>query len=284
MRNKTLYIYTENLNFFYRLNRALKQLNINFAILNSRTSIPDNNSILLTTSREINLFRNSYKNLKFLPYSLNQDFNSYILKVLAAFRIEYKDNYTKLTFSVDPGSKYMGIVVFLDNFYLISHTIYEKREFFRIIIDVIRSFKINNSCPLELEFKLGSGVLSITIELVRSLYQLFKNEKFLKIYLVDESKSSKLKIRDIKKGITKHEISALVLALRSGIEIKKSNYFKTLRQIRTEFSNSKKRNEENTIELKAVTSGLREIIKKILNDEISLIESYEFLKAQKQLN
>ena len=281
MRNKTLYVYTENLNFFYRLNRELKRLSINFIILNTRAKIPDNNSLILTTSREINLFGNSYRNIKLLPYSENQDFKSYILRVLAAYRIEYKDNYTKLTFSVDPGSKYIGIVVFLDNYYLISHTIYEKEDFFRFIMDVVKSFKNGNSYQMELEFKIGSGVLPISLELVKKLYQIFKNEKSINIYLVDESKSSKLKIRDKRKGITKHEISALILALRNGIEVNESNYFKTFKQIRAEYSNNREKNQTSIKMLNKTMPDLKEIIKKILNNEISLIESYVFFDRSK---
>ncbi|MFX1311697.1 MAG: hypothetical protein ACFFHD_03655 [Promethearchaeota archaeon] len=284
MRNKILYIYTENLNFFYRLNKELKRLGINFTILNTRAKIPDNKAIILTTSKEIKLFRNSYKNLRFLPYSLNQNFKSYILRVLAAYRIGYKDNYTKLTFSVDPGSKYIGIVVFLDNYFLVSHTIYEKENFFRIIMNVVKSFKNNNAYPMELEFKLGSGVLPITIELVKKLYQIFKNEKFIKIYLVDESKSSKLKIRE-KRRITKHEISALLLALRTGIEVNESNYFKTFKQIRGEHSSNREKNEMDPIELNNTRLELKELLKKILNNKISLIDSCEFFnRSKKHLN
>jgi len=134
---------------------------------------------------------------------------------------------------------------------------------------------------MELEFKIGSGVLPISLELVKKLYQIFKNEKSINIYLVDESKSSKLKIRDKRKGITKHEISALILALRNGIEVNESNYFKTFKQIRAEYSNNREKNQTSIKMLNKTMPDLKEIIKKILNNEISLIESYVFFDRSK---
>ena len=45
---------TEDLNFFYRLNKELERLQIKFEVLNIRTKIPDiPNSIILTTLKEI---------------------------------------------------------------------------------------------------------------------------------------------------------------------------------------------------------------------------------------
>jgi len=285
LRNKTLYIYTENLNFFYRLNKELKQLGIKFTILNTTAKIPDNLSLILTTLSEISNIKNSYNDLKFLPYSEKTSFKKYILKVLSAYRIGYKESYSHLIFSIDPGSKYIGIIIFLDDFYLMSQTLYEKRKFIEIIKNYVNCFQNENSNALELTFKFGSGVLSITIDLIKEVYNIFKNRKNVKVFLIDESKSSKLKLQLRNKGISKHEISALILALRHGVEVNESNYFNTLKQIKctnsniiNNFENDFKKNRELSIELK-------DIIKKILNSELSLSSSSSLVrKAKKVIN
>ena len=58
-----------------------------------------------------------------------ENFSCYILKILAAYRVNYKDCYSELTFSIDPGTSQIGIIVFLDDFYLHAHTNpYESHE------------------------------------------------------------------------------------------------------------------------------------------------------------
>ncbi len=278
MRNKTLYIYTENLNFFYRLNKELKHLGIKFTILNTRTKFPDISSLILTTLGEISDIKNSYKNLKFLPYSEKISFKNYILKVLAAYRIGYKESYSHLIFSIDPGSKYVGIIVFLDDFYLMSQTLYEKREFVEVIKNYVNCFQNENSNVLELTFKFGSGVLSITIELIKEIYSVFKNRKNMKVFLIDESKSSKLKLQLKNKRISKHEISALILALRHGVEVNESNYFNILKQFKLQNSDIKFNSENNFKKIRDFPLDLKNIIKKILDNEIPLNLSYESIR------
>ncbi|MFX1378146.1 MAG: hypothetical protein ACFFA4_03560 [Promethearchaeota archaeon] len=278
MRNKILYIRTENLNFFYRINRELTRLNIKFEVLNIRDKLPNVPSIILTTVGEIHKFKNSYENLIILSYSYEENFQHYVLKVLAAYKIEYKDFYSDLMFSIDPGTKQIGIAIFLDDLFLISHTIYDKREFIEFIDDKVNCFQENNPFLMKLEFKFGSGVLPLTIELLKEVYDHFGMNKNKKIFLIDESKSSKTKIKDKKKRVrTKHEISALILALRRGKEITQFNYTKIFKQIKLQEQNLNKDSNKNIVELDESLDNLKQLIDKILNNEISLSLSSKIL-------
>lgn len=284
MRNKILYVYTENLNFFYRLNKELIHLNVKFKILNVRTKLPIHNSIVLTTSEEVHKFKKIFENVYFLPYSDGENFNHYILKMLAAYRIDYKDYYSELTFSIDPGTKHIGLVVFLDDYFLASHTIYDKNDFIKVIKEFITCFQKNNPNLINLQFKFGRGFARITIDLVKETYNSFKNRNRMKVFLIDESKSSKIKIQDKSKKIrTKHEISALILALRKGLEINQTNYYKTIKQIKLENSNDIKGKEIINEEIKDSSSKLKEVIESILNNEVSLSESSELIKKPRMV-
>lgn len=278
MRNKILYIRTENLNFFYRINKELTRLNIKFEVLNVRDKLPNLPSVILTTSEEIHRFKNSYEKLKILTYSYEENFQHYVLKVLAAYKIEYKDYYSELMFSIDPGTKQIGIAIFLDDLFLISHTIYDKKEFIEFINDKVGCFQKDTPFLMKLEFKFGSGVLPLTIELLKEVYDSFGSRKNMKLSLIDESKSSKTKIKDKKKRVrTKHEVSALILALRKGIEINQSNYSKIFKKIKLQESNYNKDYKKNLVEFDESIVDLKELIGKILNNEISLSHSSKIL-------
>jgi len=264
-------VLTENLNFFYRLNKELNHLNIEFKILSRSSKVPDISSLLLTTSGEIKNFRNNYKNLKILAYNESDNFEYYILKVLAAYRIDYKESYSDLIFSIDPGLKQIGLVVFLDDYYLISHTIYNRTELIDLIKSYIECFQINNPNILDLTFKFGSGVIALTLKLIEQIIDAFQSRNNMKIYLIDESKSSKIRIQHIKKKFrTKHELSALIIALRKGVDINDLNLIESskLGKIYDSKQNEKfiKLVNESTVEVK-------DIIEKILNDKISLSQS-----------
>ncbi|MFW9999479.1 MAG: hypothetical protein ACFE9Q_03120 [Candidatus Hodarchaeota archaeon] len=278
MRNKILYISTENLNFFYRTNKELSRLNIKFEILNVRDKVPNLPCLILTTSEEIHRFGNSYKKAKIISYSYEENFQHYILKVLAAFKIGYKDFYSELMFSIDPGSKQIGIAIFLEDLFLISHTLYDKDKFLEFINDKINCFQQSNPNLINLIFKFGSGVLTLTIELLRRIFNTFGGQKNLKVYLIDESKSSKTKIKDKNRRIrTKHELSALILSLRKGIEVKETNYLKIFKQFKLKDSNYIKENNRFLKEFNDEISNFQELIDKILNNEISIRKSYEIL-------
>ena len=278
MRNKILYISTENLNFFYRLNKELNRLNIRFEILNLRIKNPIVPSLILTTSKEAPKFKNSSEKLRILPYSEEYNFHYYILKVLAAYRVGYEEYYSKLMFSIDPGTKQIGVVIFLDDFFLISHTFYDKKDFIEFIKDIINYFQDDNPNLMILKFKFGRGVLPLTFELLKNIFDLFNSRKKMKFYLIDESKSSKTKIKDKKKRVkTKHELSALILSLRKGIEVNQSNYLRIFKQSKLHDSNYIGDNNKNLGEFNNPIINLQELIDKILNNEMSLSESSEIL-------
>jgi len=274
LRNKILYVHTENLNFFFKLNRELNRLDIKFKILSRISKIPDIPSLLLTTSGEIHNYRDDYKNLKILAYTESENFSHYILKVLAAYRIDYKENYSDLIFSIDPGLKKLGLVVFLDDYYLFSHTIYDRTELIDFIKDCINCFQTDNPNLLNLTFKFGGGVLTLTLKLIEQIIDVFQDRNNLKIYLIDESKSSKIRIQDIKKRFrTKHELSALILALRKGVEINDLNLFKTSKLGKIPDLNNPKQNEKFVKLVNESTVEVKDLIEKILNDKISLSQS-----------
>lgn len=274
MRNKILYISTENLNFFYRLNKELNRLKIRFEILKIRTKLPTLPSIILTTSEEIHKFEKTYEKLTILPYSYGDNFNHYILRVLAVYKIEFKDNYSELTFSIDPGTNQIGIVIFLDDYYLNSHTIYEKENYIKIINDYIICFQKEGSNLMRLNFKFGRGVIEITSDLLKRVFEAFKDRKFMKVYLIDESKSSKIKIQDKKKRLrTKHEASALIIAIRKGTEVEERNYLKIVNQHKFLNSNNFNKIKNDLDHNNDKESNLKETIDKLLNNEISLSNS-----------
>jgi hypothetical protein len=279
LRNKILYISTENLNFFYRLNKELSRLNIKFEILNIKDKLPTIPSLILTTREELDRFKGSYKNLNFLSYYYKENFQHYILRVLAAYRIEYKDFYSELLFSIDPGSKRIGIVIFLDDLFFISRTIYDKTKFIDFIYNIVTCFQKNNPILINLKFKFGNGVLLLSIELLRKVFDVFDGRENMKVYLIDESKSSKSKFKDKFKRIrTKHEVSALILSLRKGIEVNESNYYKVIKPNKiTDLNHVNIKNNKNE-QVSNHTSTLKLIIKKLLNNEISLSKSYEIFQ------
>ncbi len=276
---KPLYIYTENLNFFYKLNKELKRLNIDFEILYTGRKLPTLSSIVLTTLDEIKKLENIPEKLVILPYSSIDNFNHYILEILAAVKIEFKDFYSELTFSIDPGTTHIGIIVFLDDFYLHAHTIYEKELFIETINKYIICFQKKNLNLLRLNFKIGSGVIPITIDLLKKIFSNFENRKKMKVYLVDEAKSSKIKIQDKFNLIkSKHESSALIIAMRKGIEVNIRNYLKVIK-----YGNSYNQNYygKDEMSFEPIMEGnvkLKEIISRLLNDDISLSKSSQILE------
>ncbi len=165
-------------------------------------------------------------------------------------------------------------MIFLDDFFLISHTFYDKKDFIEFIKEIIYYFQKNNPYLMLLKFKFGSGVLPLTFELINNIFNLFDLRKRMKLYLIDESKSSKTKIRDCKRRVkTKHEISALILSLRNGVEVTQSNYLRIFKQ--SKLSNSKYiRNNNKEIGISNDSKHkLQELIDKILNSKISLSKS-----------
>ncbi|MFX1386415.1 MAG: hypothetical protein ACFE9M_04285, partial [Promethearchaeota archaeon] len=80
-----IFVLTDDLNFFYRLNKELQHLQIKFKVLNKGKKIPViPNSIILSTLEEMNEFEN-FDQVKttILPYAREDDFEKYIIKLLA---------------------------------------------------------------------------------------------------------------------------------------------------------------------------------------------------------
>lgn len=271
---------TEDLNFFYRLNKELEHLQIKFNVLNIRSKIPDiPNSIILTTMKEMSNFENIDRvKGKILSYTNKEDFEQYMVKVLAAKKIG-NIKYSELMFSIDPGTKHLGIVIYLNDFYLNSHTIYIRDRLIKKIRIYINALQENNSNPLKLTFKFGRGIMPITLNLIEQLFINIKEFTF-RIILIDESKTSKYKIRDEnRKKIPKDEAAALIISLRDGYEITFENYKTILK------NNSAMKNEEYPGETARYNSEfdskLIEIAEAILSGNLSLSKSIELLKAEK---
>ena len=284
MRNN-IFILTDDLNFFYLVNKELNRLKIKFKILNVGNKIPRiPNSLILTTQEEVTKFEARYKsNVNILPYSDDEIFSHYIIRVLAASRVSpIMLQYSELTFSIDPGSKHLGLAVFLDGFYLNSHTLYSDDDLLTKIEIYINIFQNVTQKPLSLIFKFGSGILSLNFWVLEKIYQKFKKKKSIKFFLIDESKSSKFKIyTQDKKRIPSHEASALIIALRKGLEVEQTNIIDLIKQFKShdlkkkifKFENNNKRHE-----------SLNEIAEKVLRGEISINDSIDMLDDKKLKN
>ncbi|MFW9897041.1 MAG: hypothetical protein ACFFD7_14640, partial [Candidatus Thorarchaeota archaeon] len=98
------------------LTKALDKHKIKFQILNLDSKIPSISAIILTTSEDIDKLEVKNNN-NYIVYSRTYDFERYVIKVLAAYRIGYREVYSTLTFSIDPGNK-IGLMIFVDDFYL----------------------------------------------------------------------------------------------------------------------------------------------------------------------
>lgn len=277
MRNQPLYILTEDLNFFYILKNDLDKHNIKFQILNLDAKIPTISSIILTTSEDIDKLDVRNHN-NYLVYSKKDDFKKYLIKVTAAYRIRHIKNYSTLTFSIDPGNK-LGLMIFLDDFYLDSYCCFEKIDLLNTINKYVDTFQEGNPKLMYLNFKLGRGVLTITFDLVTEIYRLFKGRKNLRVYLIDEFRSSKIRFSREKGGrkISKDEISALILAFRDGIAVDQDNYKIIFEQIKNKklkignFNTLKTENHEKSL------LELKEMVEKVLHGELALSNAMKML-------
>jgi len=281
LRNQPLYILTEDLNFFYILKNELDKHNIKFQILNLDAKIPKISSIILTTSEDIEKLQvRNHKN--YLVYSKNHDFKNYLLRVIAAFRIGYKKNYSKLTFSIDPGKK-LGLMIFLDDFYLESYCCFEKIDLLKIINKYIETLQEDNPTLMDINFKIGRGVLTIAYDIVKEIYRFFHGKNNLKVYLIDEFGSSKIRFSREKgsRKISKDEISALILAFRNGITVDQNNYGYKFEQIRNKVLKTEDFNTLKTNNHEEYLLDLKEVIEKVLNGEITLSNAIGMLSNNK---
>jgi len=280
LRNQPIYILTEDLNFFYLIKNELDKYKIHFQILDLDSKIPEIPSIILTTSNDYKRLGNNNR-VNYLVYTKNIDFGKYFLHVIAAVRIGFKKYYSTLTFSIDPGKK-LGLMVFLDDYYLDSYCCFENSYFFAIIQKYIDVFEEDNP-TLKLSFKLGRGVLDITYDLVKQIYVMFQNRKDLRVCLIDEFKSSQFRIsrNKIGKKFTKDEISALILAFRLGIDVRFDNYKGIFEQLRMKKLFIEKTETEKSENQDETLLSLEEVVEKVLNGKLTLSNAIEIINPNK---
>lgn len=280
---RKIFVLTEDMSFFFQLNKELNHRNITFKILNIGNKIPEFGALVLTTCEEFKKYNLNYLKTEILAYDKKENFEKFMIKFIAAYKIGYKDRYSELTFSIDPGTKHIGLVVFLDDYFLISHTIYDKKDLIKKLKKYIEFLQNDDQSLLKLNFKFGRGVVPITLNLVSQIFNIPKYRKLTQVLLIDESKSSKIKLCDRSgKKIPKDEASALILALRDGIEVNQTNYIKIFNQIKSKKLRTNAFKKENFDNNNEITLNLREIAEKVLNDELSLSESIQMIREIKK--
>ncbi len=129
---------------------------LEFNTLNFNSKIPNIHCIIISTADEYKEIKSRIsKKVSVLAFNKNDKFTEFIIKILASYRVGYKDNYLDLTFSIDPGAKHIGLVIFLDDYFLNSYTIDEKGELIKIINEHVDALQENNAKVISLNFKLG---------------------------------------------------------------------------------------------------------------------------------
>ncbi len=279
---KNIFILTRDLNFFYQANKSLKALNIPIKILNPQDRIPNMDCLILTTVKEFReMSRMAETEAKFIPYDKSQSFEEYLVKILAFYRVGYKQ-FSEVTFSIDPGTKKIGLVIILDNYFLHSHTFYEKTLLLEKINQYYSALQNENKNQLFVRFKFGMGVLSLTEMLVGEIFELFKINRNLEVFLVDESKSSKIRIPDKKIRISKHETSALILALRKGIQITRDDYVSIFKAIQTKRIRKKESHSPYIYDFNDLRGEIGNMAKKIITGEQSISTTCKLIENLKE--
>ncbi|MFX0024954.1 MAG: hypothetical protein ACFE8M_00955 [Candidatus Hermodarchaeota archaeon] len=243
--------------------------------MNIGRKLPNTPSLVLTTCKELNRVERVNCKSIILAYSDTQKFENYLLEVLSSYRVGYKEIYSSLTFSIDPGEK-IGLMIFLDDYFLDSYCCFKEVALIDILEEYIPYFVDKNE-NLQLNFKFGIGVISVTYNLVKLIFSNYKNRKFIRIFLIDEYKSSKIKIGNKRTTkFTKDEIAALIISLREGVEVNLVNYENFFNHIKT-----KRLKIERWKDLKFEKNNslsLEIIAKRVLNGELSLMESIKIIK------
>ena len=181
------FIFSANTKFFYNLNKELIRLGFKAKILNFGTKIPNIPCVILTTKEELANIKNpDEKVVKILAYDNKENFERYMTSVISTYRIGYKRDYTELLFSIDPGTKHIGLVLFLDNYYFISHTFYNIDNLLIKARKYYTYLQENQHSKLSLIFKVGMGVLEITLEVVSNIFRHFKGIQSSSDINVDE--------------------------------------------------------------------------------------------------
>ncbi|MHA1762530.1 MAG: hypothetical protein ACTSYC_02075 [Promethearchaeota archaeon] len=248
-------------------------------ILSTGDKIPNfKNCLILITSEEYKNLKSKYLDLeaRFLPYDRRNSFDEYLIKVLSFYRVG-NGNFSELIFSIDPGSR-IGVVVILDNYFLHSHTFYELTPLIEKIKQYHNAIKKLAHGQLNVVFKVGMGVLPLTKRLIKNIFQNVKGWKNLKVYLIDETRSSKIRIPDKKIRISKHETSALILGLRSGIEIKPEKFHTFFNLTGSKKIKTNCLEEMHGLNFKEFKEELGMLAEKIIKGEQAINNTNKFLK------
>lgn len=276
-----IFIQTNNLHFFYKLNKALKNLNIEFKVLNFKdlNHFPPS-SILLTTAKEAKKYNiKASDKVKIVKYHENNDFNKFLFNALKIYRCG-SNNHSKLLFSIDPG-KTIGLIVFLDGHFFYSKTFHSNEKLISNISKCTEYIGEDNENKIQTIFKFGRGVLSLTLKLIKKIYDIFQEEQKenIRIFLINESKSSKIKLHQVFKTLSKHEASALILALRKGIEVNQETYEKFFKLKKSDREIQAKM-EEELAEISFMTQHRDTLINltmELINGAISIYKAYKVI-------
>ncbi len=280
---RKIYILTESFKFFYRLTEALKKLKISFKVLSFDDKIPNDASLILITKKEfveLTAKKKVTKNANFLYYDTSSgEFSKYIFKVVKEFRITV-NRISEVLFSIDPGEK-LGFAIFVQSYYLYSRTFYKLSELIDDIRKCIDYLEGKNRNQLKIQIKVGRSSNKIMSQILINLFTVFEGMKKLEILLVNEENTSKFKLHKKIDGISKHEASALIIALREGKKVLKTNYNALLSQIPySQFTKSDlNRENEDMIFTKERKEIVSEIFVKLIKGDITINEAlsyYEF--------
>ncbi|MGV9198593.1 MAG: hypothetical protein ACOC44_12105 [Promethearchaeia archaeon] len=277
-----LYLLSNNSRFFYQINKRLSLLKIKLNIWNNWEKLPREPNIVLTTKKEVDKVADREKDsLNLLIYEKNGNFEKFFMRVIAAYRIGFKEQYSKLLFSIDPGTKRIGLTVFLDDYFLLSKTYYHQKKLKRDIKKYIHCFDNPKHNLIHLSFKIGRGILPICLEFVDFIFTSFYFKREIDVFLIDESKSSKIRIHNRKNRISKDEASALLLALRDGIKTTKATYDEICTKLKNKKLNKDKYLRKKTnIDLgKESINFYKHLSKEILNGKISLVRAKNKIRS-----
>lgn len=276
----------QNPKFFYKINKELKKLGIKFRILNTQQRIPYNSNIVLTTLEERNKIvkNNDTQRTIILPYDENKDFNKYIFNFLKTYHCGQKEH-SELLFSIDPG-KTIGLIVFLEGYFFYSKTFYNEKDLLSNIFKCVENIREESKKQIKLIFKIGRGVFSSTLNLITEIYKHFKQTKKIKIFLINELKSSKVKFHKLFENLSKHEASALILALRKGIMINKENYLSFF-ELKKSDKKIKQKLEKELNEISFLNQNidlLKSLIINLLNCKITINKAFDIINQKRVIN
>ncbi|TXT55059.1 MAG: hypothetical protein BAJALOKI1v1_2080003 [Promethearchaeota archaeon] len=284
--NKTqLFIITSNYKYFFELNRALKRLKIRFKIVAFNDPLPNPPSLILTTSEEVQKIKNLKKEHIVLPFDdSKEDFDKYVFDILKIYNCG-AEIHSQLLFSIDPGDT-IGLAVFLDGTFFYSQTFFAKTNLISNIKKCVEKIdEEDHKNEIQLLFKVGRGVLPLTLELINTIYDTFYKKESLIVNIVNESKSSKVKFQKFFTNFSKHEISALILALRKGIKVNKHTYHNFF-----ELRRNKEIKERLEKELDEISFLMKEqeLLKSLLFDlvhcRITLDDAFKIIEEKKAVS